>query len=263
MILDDIVAHKKKEVAKQKISVSMSRLEKLAEQAKSPRGFAKVLARSSEIALIAEIKKASPSAGVIREDFDPVQIGKIYEACGALAISVLTDEHFFQGSLSGMEKVRQAVKIPVLRKDFVIDPFQIYEARAAGVDAVLLIVDILSDEQLKGFLDLCRQMEMDALVEVHTAEELDRALAVGADMIEMIGINNRNLKTFSVHIETTEKLVANMPKGVLCVSESGIEDHDDMKRLAKAGVNAVLVGTSLMKAQDIGAKVKELLQGKG
>jgi indole-3-glycerol phosphate synthase len=256
MILDDIVAHKKRTLAEQKASVSLSTLKKRAKDADSPRGFAKALARSPQIALIAEIKKASPSAGVIREGFDAIQIGKIYEASGASAISVLTDEHFFQGSLSRLEKVRQAVGIPVLRKDFIIDPFQIYEARAANSDAVLLIVAILSDKQLKDFLDLSRQMEMDALVEVHTERELERALEVGA---QVVGINNRNLKTFEVHIETTEKLVANIPEGILRVSESGIKNHHDMKRLATAGVNAVLVGTSLMKAQDIGAKVKELL----
>jgi indole-3-glycerol phosphate synthase len=258
MILDDIVAHKKKELAQQKTLVSLSDLGKRAEEADKPRGFAKALAIPAEVALIAEIKKASPSAGIIREDFDAIEIGKIYETCGASAISVLTDTHFFQGSLSRLEKVRQTVQIPVLRKDFVVDPFQIYEARAVGADAVLLIVAILSDAQLRDFLHLCKGLAMDALVEVHTAEELQRALAVGA---QVIGINNRNLKTFSVHLETTETLVAHIPKGVVCVSESGIKDHDDMKRLAKAGIHAVLVGTSLMKAKDIGTKVKELLQG--
>lgn len=258
MILDEIVAHKKKELARQKTSVSLSDLGKRAEEADKPRGFSKALAKPSEIALIAEIKKASPSAGIIREDFDPIEIGKIYETCGASAISVLTDTHFFQGTLSRLEKVRQAVQIPVLRKDFIVDPFQIYEARSVGADAVLLIVAILSDAQLRDFLGLCKRLSMDALVEVHTAEELQRALAVGA---QVIGINNRNLKTFSVHLETTETLVAHIPKDVVCVSESGIKDHDDMKRLAKAGIHAVLVGTSLMKAKDIGTKVKELLQG--
>ena len=258
MILDTIVAHKKKEVALQKASMSLSRMEKLAEQAEDPRGFATALTRSSEIALIAEIKKASPSAGIIRQDFDPVQIAKTYEASGASALSVLTDEHFFQGSLLKLQKVRRAVAIPVLRKDFVIDAFQIYEARAAGADAVLLIAAILSDKQLRHFLDLCKQMQMDALVEVHTPEELERALVVGA---KAIGINNRNLKDFSVHIETTEKLAGTVPKGILCVSESGINHRDDIKRLARTAVDAVLVGTSLMKAADIGAKVKELLHG--
>jgi indole-3-glycerol phosphate synthase len=257
MILDDIVAHKKMELVRQKASVSLSSLEKLAWKADKPRGFAKALSKPSEMALIAEIKKASPSAGVIREDFDLIEIGKIYETCGASAISVLTDEHFFQGSLSRLEKVRQAVQIPVLRKDFIVDPWQIYEARAVGADAVLLIVAILSDAQLRDFLHLCRELEMDALVEVHTAEEIERALAVGA---QVIGINNRNLKTFTVHLETTETLVAHIPEDIVCVSESGIKGHDDMRRLAKAGVHAVLVGTSLMKAADIGAKVKELLQ---
>ncbi len=257
MILDDIVAHKKKTLDRQKVSVSLSSLEELAEKAARPRGFAEALSKSAEIALIAEIKKASPSAGIIREDFDALEIGKTYESCGASAISVITDEHFFQGSLSRLEKVTRAVSIPVLRKDFVIDPLQIYEARAAGADAVLLIVSILSDTELSDFLALCKDLALDALVEVHTAEELDRALGTDA---RVIGINNRNLKTFQVDLKTTERLVAHIPKGVLCVSESGINNHDDMKRLGEAGVDAVLVGTSLMKAQDVGAKVKELLR---
>jgi indole-3-glycerol phosphate synthase len=256
MILDDIVAHKKKELVRQKDSVSFTVLEKRASEADKPRGFSKALSNPSAMALIAEIKKASPSAGVIRKDFDPIEIGKIYEACGASAISVLTDRQFFQGSISRLEKVRQAVQIPVLRKDFIIDPFQIYEARAVGVDAVLLIAAILSDAQLSEFLHVCKNLQMDALVEVHTAEELNRALAVGA---QVIGINNRDLKTFSVHLETTEELIGHIPKGVVVVSESGIKGHEDMKRLATAGVDAVLVGTSLMKAKDIGKKVRELL----
>ena len=260
MILDDIVDYKKKELVRQKALVSLSSLEKRAKDADEPRGFAQSLAKAPKMALIAEIKKASPSAGMIRQDFDPIQIAKAYAAGGASAISVLTDERFFQGSLSRLEKVRQAVQIPVLRKDFIIDPLQIYEARAVGADAVLLIVAILNDSQLQAYLDLCTALKMDALVEVHTKEELDRALAVGA---QMIGINNRDLKTFSVHLETTERLIANIPKGILCVSESGIKGHDDMRRLAKAGVHAVLVGTSLMKANNMDEKIKELLQGQG
>ena len=260
MILDKIVAHKKKALAKLKESVPLSSLEKLAQTVERPRGFRQALACFPEVALIAEVKKASPSAGVIRNEFDPVEIGKIYEDCGASAISVLTDNHFFQGSLSSMQEVRQAVRIPVLRKDFIIDPFQIYEARASGADAVLLIVAILSDRELVAFLALCRELGLETLVEVHTEEDLNKAIEARADVI---GINNRNLKTFEVDIETTLDLITELPKGITWVSESGITNRHDITRLGEAGVDAVLVGTTLMKAADIGAKVRELLQAEG
>jgi len=256
MILDEIVAHKKKEVAALREVTSLASLKRLAGAVETPRGFRQALARSSTIALIAEVKKSSPSAGLIRKDVDPVRIGKIYEDSGASAISVLTDEQFFDGSLAGMREVKQAVSIPVLRKDFIIDPFQIYEARAFGADAVLLIVAILYDDQLRAFLDICKDLGLDALVEIHTEQERDKALEAGADLI---GINNRDLKTFAVDLSTTIDLVPGLPKEALCVSESGIKSHDDIRRLMEAAVDAVLVGTVLMEADDIGAKIKELL----
>ena len=229
MILDQIVAHKTQEVESLKKAVPLSVLkETLRTTPESPRGFREALERSSTISLIAEIKKASPSAGLIRNSFDPVEIGRIYETCGASAISVITDEHFFQGTLASMREVKQAVTIPVLRKDFIIDPYQIYEARAYGADAVLLIVAILSDENLRTLLALCEDIGVEALVEVHTAQERDRALAAGAGIV---GINNRDLTTFDVDLSTTMGLAAGIPKETLCVSESGIKAHSDIRRL--------------------------------
>ena len=184
-----------------------------------------------------------------------MKIGEIYEASGVAAISVLTDEHFFSGTIASMKAVREAVTIPVLRKDFIIDPYQIYEARAFGADAVLLIVAILSDDKLLTFLSLCEKLGLDALVEVHTEQERDKAVEAGA---EIVGINNRDLTTFTVDLSTTMHLAAGIPEKRLCVSESGIKNHDDIKRLRKAGVDAVLVGTALMAAKDIGAKIREL-----
>jgi indole-3-glycerol phosphate synthase len=255
MILDEIVAHKKRELESIKEAVPLAALKERLEILEVPRDFKEALSKSPGISLIAEIKKASPSAGVIRKDVDPVRIGKIYEDSGAAAISVLTDEHFFQGTLSSMKEVKQSVGIPVLRKDFIIDPYQIFEARAFRADAVLLIVAVLSDDQLRAFLALCRELGLGTLVEAHTEHERDRALEAGADVI---GINNRDLKTFAVDLSTTLRLAEGLPDGTLCVSESGIQTKDDVIRLSKAGVDAVLVGTALMAAKDIGAKVREL-----
>jgi indole-3-glycerol phosphate synthase len=255
MILDEIVAHKKQELERRKQAMPLAGLNQGKAIAEKPGAFRGALTQSSDIALIAEIKEASPSAGLIRRDVDPLEIGKIYEGFGAAAISVLTDERFFHGSLANMEKVKEAVGIPVLRKDFIIDRYQIYESQASGADAVLLIVAVLSDDELRGFLTLCRELGMEALVEVHTESERDRAVSAGA---EVIGINNRDLATFAVDLATTIRLVSDMPEGVTCVSESGIKTRDDVTRLREAGVDALLVGTALMAAKDIGAKIKEL-----
>ncbi len=255
MILDQIVAHKKDELAHSKVAVPFSTLKERVSMTGSPRTFRQALAQSTDIALIAEIKKASPSAGLIRKDFNPVEIGKIYQRFGAKAVSVLTDNHFFMGSLAAMKEVKQAVDVPVLRKDFIIEPYQIYEARAYGADAVLLIAAILSDDELRALLSLCEEVELEALVEVHTELELEKALGAGA---QTIGINNRDLSTFAVDLSTTLRLVASIPEEILCVSESGIKTHDDIIRLGEAGVHAVLVGTALMEAEDIGEKIREL-----
>jgi len=222
------------------------------------RGFAAALDRGPEaLGLIAEVKKASPSAGAIVEAFDPVAIAQAYEAAGAHAISVLTDEKFFQGSLAYMTQVRQAVSLPVLRKDFVVHEAQIYEAAVAGADAVLLIVAALEQARLEAFYQTATTLGLDVLVEVHTREELDRALDCGATLI---GINNRNLTTFKVDLKVTEELSAEVPEeGVLLVSESGLKTNADARRVFEAGANAILVGESLMRTGDVAAQTAALL----
>jgi len=213
---------------------------------------------ASSIALIAEVKKASPSAGAICPNFDPVRIAKEYEAAGASCLSVLTDEKFFQGSLDYLRQIRAAVKLPLLRKDFIIDERQILEAIEWGADAILLIVAILTDEQLAKFHSLAAEAGLAVLVEVHDEEELERALKISP---LLIGVNNRNLKTFQVDLATTERLAAKMAKTStpLLVAESGIQTRSDVERLKKCGAGAILVGESLMKQGEIGAKIRELI----
>ena len=211
----------------------------------------------NSVALIAEVKKASPSAGVICKDFDPVRIAKEYEAAGASCLSVLTDEQFFQGSLDYLRQIRAAVKIPLLRKDFIIDERQILEAIEWGADAILLIVAILTDEQLAKFHVLATEAGLAVLVEVHDEAELERALKISP---QLIGVNNRNLKTFKVDLATTEKLAPKIiSNGSLLVAESGIHTRADVERVQKCGAGAILVGESLVKQGDIGAKVRELI----
>jgi indole-3-glycerol phosphate synthase len=223
--------------------------------------------KRGRVALIAEVKKASPSAGIIRPDFDPVAIAKEYEAAGASCLSVLTDEKFFQGSLEYLKQIRQAVKLPLLRKDFIIDERQFLEAARWGADAILLIVAILTDAELKRFHALAAEAGLAALVEVHDENELERALAAGA---ELVGVNNRDLKTFKVDLATTERLAAKLlsltrnapstPRPTpLLVAESGIHNKTDVDRLARCGAQAILVGESLMRDPDIAAKVRALL----
>jgi indole-3-glycerol phosphate synthase len=257
-ILDTIVAQKKLEVAK--LRPQAGKLKQAAAQRKNFRDFAGALRRDDGVALIAEVKKASPSVGVIVEDFDTIQIARDYEDAGASALSVLTDEKFFQGRIQYLQQICDAVRLPLLRKDFIIDELQIHESVACGADAILLIVAILDDAQLKGFRELASQMQLAVLVEVHDEPELDRALASGA---EIIGVNNRDLRNFSVSLATTEKLAAKLKKGMCgkytLVAESGIHMRADVERVAKAGANAILVGEALMRSGDIAGKVKELL----
>ncbi len=272
-ILDTIVEEKKREVARlPQRSLSVADLKAALAARVGRRDFAGALRepRGGRVALIAEVKKASPSAGVICPDFDPVRIAREYEAAGASCLSVLTDEKFFQGSLTHLKQIHGAVKLPLLRKDFIIDERQILEAIEWGADAVLLIVAILSDAQLKHFQELAKGAGLAALVEVHDEVELDRALNAGA---ELLGVNNRNLKTFKVDLATTERLAARLrsspgntqhapsPAPPLLVAESGIHARADVERLAQCGAQAILVGESLMKHADIGAKVRELLGG--
>ncbi len=207
------------------------------------------------LGLIAEIKRASPSAGLIAETFDPVEIACSYAAAGADAVSVLTDEPFFQGHLNHLRAVRQAIQLPILRKDFVLDEVQIYEAAVAGADAVLLIVAALDDEQLARLHDAATHCQLDVLVEVHTLEELDRALAIDT---QIIGINNRDLTTFKVDLTVTETLSEQVPAGVLLVSESGIRTAEDSRRARAAGADGILVGEALMRSRDVAAEVLAL-----
>jgi indole-3-glycerol phosphate synthase len=268
-ILDTIVEEKKREVERlPRRAVSAADVKAAIEARGGLRDFAAALRRpkSGSVALIAEVKKASPSAGVICPNFDPVRIAREYEAAGASCLSVLTDQKFFQGSLEYLLQIREAVKLPLLRKDFIIDERQILEAAQWGADAILLIVAILSDRQLHAFRALATDAGLSALVEVHDDTELDRALSAGADLI---GVNNRNLKTFQVDLATTEQLAARLDSHFtshvstlpLLVAESGIHTHADVLRLSKAGAKAILVGESLMREGDIAAKVRGLLTG--
>jgi indole-3-glycerol phosphate synthase len=197
---------------------------------------------------------------VIRQDLDPVALARAYEASGAAAVSVLTDKHYFQGSLDDLRAVRESIDLPVLRKDFVLDPYQVYQARAAGADAVLLIVAALKDGELQALLHLAETLGMAALVEVHNASELERALEVrSADGQPIIGVNNRDLRTFEVDLGTTERLRPQVPPELIFVAESGIHGRADVARLAVAGIDAILVGETLVRAPDVGAKVRELI----
>ncbi|GIW88133.1 MAG: indole-3-glycerol phosphate synthase [Isosphaeraceae bacterium] len=255
-ILDQIVASKRREVAVARARMPLEELEAQAVEAPPVRSFREALVGPGPIRLIAEVKKASPSAGVIREDFDPVAIARAYQASGAACLSVLTDAPYFQGHLSHLARVRAAVVLPVLRKDFLIDEYQVVEARVAGADCVLLIAEILDEERLPRLLARARALGMDALVELHDAEQLDRVLAAGADLV---GINNRDLRTFETDLEHTLRLRERVPAEVVLVSESGIRDRRDLERLEAAGVDAVLVGEALMRQGDIGAAVGALL----
>ena len=262
-ILDTIVEQKEREVAALPAGkVSVASLKKALTKRGDHRGFNYALRhpRRGSVALIAEVKKASPSAGVICADFDPVRIAMQYEAADASCLSVLTDEKFFQGSLEYLKQIRAAVKLPLLRKDFIIDERQILESIHWGADAILLIVAILSDAKLERFHDLATEAGLAVLVEVHDEKELERALAIEA---RLIGVNNRDLKTFKVDLVTTERLAQKAFAGrsdeeVLLVAESGIQKRADVERLARAGASAILVGESLMRG-DIGSKVAELL----
>jgi indole-3-glycerol phosphate synthase len=273
-ILDKIVEEKKREIAKlpARLIASGDLRDAMLEHGERRDFIAHLRSASarqagspaSRIALIAEVKKASPSAGVICEDFDPVRIAREYEAAGASCLSVLTDEKFFQGSLDYLRQIRAAVALPLLRKDFIIDERQILEAAEWGADAILLIVAILTDDQLKKFHSLAIEAGLAALVEVHDEAELERAQRISP---ALIGVNNRNLKTFKVDMATTEKLAAKMADGRskmakeprLLVAESGIHTRADVERLKKCGANAILVGESLMRGGDIKTKSRELI----
>jgi indole-3-glycerol phosphate synthase len=257
MILDDIVKAKMKELARCKRSVSLTRMkERAVERGASTLDFAAAL-KGEGVQLIAEVKRSSPSRGVLRPDLDHVELARTYAANGAAAVSVLTEEQYFGGSPEQLAEVKAAVaSVPVLRKDFIFEPYQIYESRACGADALLLIAAMLSSNQLEELLSLGRALGMRCLVEVHDEEELERALSCGA---MIIGINNRDLRTFKVDLETTGRLRPLIPPDRIVVSESGIRNRDDMENLRAWGVDAVLVGETLITAPDVAAKMRELL----
>ena len=247
-----ILAEKKNEVARLKKSRSFNRDKK-----RPPlRNFKAALSIPQKISLIAEIKFASPSAGLIREKTDPISIGRIYEDAGAAAISLLTDKRFFQGDLEHLPRLKAAISLPILRKDFIIDEVQVREALYYGADAVLLIARILSQHQLSEYIDLCRELGMAPLIEVHSRDDLEKAVASGA---EIIGINNRDLDSFNVDIQTTFKLAPLVPNNCILVSESGISAKGDIRALQTTGIQAVLVGSALMRSEDPAKKTKEIV----
>jgi indole-3-glycerol phosphate synthase len=255
-ILDDIVATKRGEIQRAKLARPLAHLQEQLVHAPKVRDFFGPLAAGGKIKLIAEVKKASPSKGVIRADFDPVAIALAYEAHGASCLSVLTDEKYFQGSLEILRQVRAAVGIPVLRKDFILDSYQLVEARAAGADAVLLIAECLDDCNLRKLHNEAIELGMTPLVELYEPGNLERVLAAGA---QLIGVNNRDLRTFEVDLGHTIRMREKIPLDAVVVGESGIETRADVLRLEEAGVDAMLVGESLMREADIGAAVDRLL----
>ena len=255
-ILDKIVAAKREELAEAKAAVSLAQLERAAAERPSPLSLADAL-RGGEIRLIAEVKKASPSRGLLSPDFDPVRLAHTYVANGAAAVSCLTDPRF-QGELAHLSAIKQSgasANAPVLRKDFIFDPYQVHEARAAGADGILLIIAILAPSQLRELLEIAKSLMMQCLVEVHDEGELETAVDAGA---EIIGINNRDLHTFTTDLAVTQRIAPLVSGGKVVVSESGIFTGDDLGLLRQSGVNAVLVGEALVTAPDTGAKVREL-----
>jgi len=255
-ILDRIIATKKREIEEARRVRPLEAVRAAAAAAAPTRNFFQALAAEGPIKLIAEVKKASPSKGLIRPDFDPVTIASAYAQAGATCLSVLTDESYFQGHLDYLRAIRAAVSLPLLRKDFLLDPYQLYEARAAGADAVLLIAECLDDCQLRGLHNLALELQLTPLVEFYEPENLPRVLEAGATLI---GINNRDLKTFQVDLEHTIRLRKQIPADCLVVGQSGIHSRADVCRLAQAGVSAILVGEHLMRQADIGRAVHNLL----
>jgi indole-3-glycerol phosphate synthase len=262
MILDDIINHKKYELAELKSKQPLAKLKDILKRLQPTRDFKKALTKPSSKGyskptnIIAEIKKASPSKGIIRDDFNPVEIAKAYEVSGAVAISVLTDKKYFQGDIEYLKQIKEVTSIPILDKDFIIDPYQIYQARIYGADAILLIAAILSDDELSDYLTLSHQLELDTLVEVHTLKELKRVLKTDA---QIIGINNRDLRSFKVNPDASLQLVKYIPGELIVVSESGIDNKELILSLQKEGIDAFLVGEALMKEKDVGEKLRELI----
>jgi len=258
MILDDIVAYKRTELAARKQAMSLAQMQEMPLFCATPPPFIRTLRDWPGRAIIAEVKKASPSKGVIRADFEPLSLAQTYAAHGAAAISVLTESKFFQGSLDYLRLIREHVALPLLRKDFLFDPYQVYEARAYGASAILLIVAILSDEQMHELGVLAGTLGLDCLVEVHDETELERALSYD---VQLLGINNRDLRTFHTTIETTERLMQLVPAGVTVVSESGLSRAEQLSRLEAQRVRAFLIGETFMAAPDPGVPLRALVRG--
>jgi indole-3-glycerol phosphate synthase len=256
MILNKIIENKRSEVERAEKSDSIDFLKSELQNLDNTKGFYESIRADGRTKVIAEIKCASPSKGVLRSEFNPVEISKSYFRGGASAISVLTDSRFFKGSRDHLRDVRSAVELPLLRKDFIIDPYQVYESRLYGADAILLIVAALDSTILGELLELAHSLDMDAVVEIHDEGELDKAIEAGS---RIIGINNRDLKTFDVSLETSLRLCKLIPREKLIVSESGISSSDDIKRLKSAGINVLLIGEAFMRAPDPGEELKKLL----
>jgi indole-3-glycerol phosphate synthase len=258
-VLEDIIALRRGRVEAARARVPLGLLEQTVEKRSDYRDFAGAIS-GGNLRVIAELKRASPSRGVLCDEYKPREIARAYESAEAAALSVLTEEDFFMGSLNDLQAARGAVRLPVLRKDFILDGYQVFESVAAGADALLLIVATLSDEDLGNLLQLCERLRIAALVEVHTEPELARALAAGA---RIIGVNNRNLKTLEVSLDTSFRLRAKIPPECLAVSESGIKTAADLRRLSDAGFSAVLIGERLMEAADPGKELAGLMEGAG
>ncbi len=257
-LLTTIVAATRTRVATEAARVPLEAVRAQAEGAPPAAGFAAAVGRDDRLNVIAECKRRSPSRGVLRRTYDPVEIARAYEAAGAAAVSVLTEPTFFDGTLDHLRAVRQAVRLPLLRKDFIVCPYQLWEARAAGADAVLLIVAALHDGELESLLAEARSTGLDVLVEVHDETELDRALGAGA---QLVGVNNRNLRTLAVDVDASRRLGARLPRHVIGVAESGLKTADDLHALRAVGYRAFLVGERLMTAADPGAALRELIGG--
>jgi indole-3-glycerol phosphate synthase len=255
-VLDQIVADKRQEIEQAKTLCPLHELEAQLADARQVRDFVAALKNADEIGLIAEVKKASPSAGIIREDFDPVEIALTYQENGAACLSVLTDEPYFQGHLDYLKAVRAAVEIPVMRKEFIIDPYQVVEARAAGADCILLIAECLNDCNLRELYFQASDLGMECLIEIYDPENLERVLKLDPPLL---GINNRDLKTFVTELSHTTDLAKDVPDETLLVSESGIRTYEDVLHLKQFGVKGILVGESLMRQDDIGLAVRQLL----
>ncbi len=255
--LGEIVVARRQQIGEARAHTPLETLKQTINARSERRDFAAALS-GGPLRLIAELKRASPSRGILRQQYQCREIAQNYEAAGASALSVLTEERYFLGSLDDLETVRAAVRLPVLRKDFILEDYQIYETVAAGADALLLIVAALTDEELRRFVELCQGLQIAALVEVHDRSELERALAAGASII---GVNNRDLKTLEVDLETSLRLRLGIPAGTIAVSESGIKTSRDLRSIAEAGYHAALIGESFMTTADPGAALREMLEG--